>query len=385
MSVSIRPADSTNTTIMPSYTTPRTAYPSAVDSPTMAGDAPLTSASNNANASWDRPNPHSIPNSKTSQYIDKITSENDRLRRELHAEKLLREEESKRVSAARGAAEDSRAELQHLQVLADTNARAIERKDRKLDELRASLEAEVKRRRSAEQRAEEALKMLGDTRSETQRQLSQAYEMKGMAETYLDTARDGFKRIVDGYERKVRAINDEVNELRRVRLQDADKIKRQAVVVEQLHHEMSRTCRAEAKLNNLMQTYRLEHGRELDTLVREAQTMRRALPAKEQEAQKLVQQMEQTRDKMKWVVTQQERQQEQQQQQEQRQDWDGRQEQQQQQVPLHSRQASRPLSSTQSDHRLRLEKQQQREQQLEQQQQQQQHQPRRNNQQTGIP
>jgi len=378
MSASIWPADSTNTT-MPSYTTPRTAYPSAVDLPTMAGDDPSSQAnaqamamSSSTPAPWDRPNPYSVPNSKTSQYIDKITSENDRLRRELHAEKLLREEESKRVSAARAAAEDSRAELQHLQVLADTNARAIERKDRKLDELRAALEAEAKRRRSAEQRAEEALKMLGDTRSETQRQLSQAYEMKGMAETYLDTAREGFKRIVDGYERKVRAINDEVNELRRVRLEDADKIKRQAVVVEQLHHEMSRTCRAEAKLGDLMKTYKQEHGRELEALVHEAQMMRRALPAKEHEAQRLVEQMEQARDKMKWVITQHERQQQQQQQQQR----------QEQQMPLHPRQPSRPLSQT--DHRARSEKPQQQPQQL-QQQPQQQHQPRRKGQHMGGP
>ncbi len=137
-----------------------------------------------------------MPNSKTSQYIDKITSENDRLRRELKAEKLAREDEAKRIAAAHAKAEDSRTENQHLQVLADTNARAIERKDRKLEELKALLDTEAMRRKLAEQRAEEALKMLGDTRSETQRELALAYEMRGMAETNLETARDGFKRNV---------------------------------------------------------------------------------------------------------------------------------------------------------------------------------------------
>ncbi|KAI8940552.1 hypothetical protein NX059_004230 [Plenodomus lindquistii] len=319
---------------MPSYTSPRTTFPLAVESPNMSASDPQPAP----NAAWDRPNPHSIPNSKTSQYIDKITSENDRLRRELRAEKLLREDESKRVSAARSAAEDSRAEFQHLQVLADTNGRAIERKDRKLDELRATLEAEVKRRKSAEQRAEEALKMLGDTRSETQRQLAQAYEMKAMAETYLETAREGFRRIVEGYERKVRSINDEVNELRRLRLQDADKIKRQAVVVEQLHHEMGRSGRAEGKCVDLMKVYKEEHGKELDGLIQEAVRLRRALPEKEGQAAKLLRDMEEVRDKMKWVVVQSERQREEQEQ------GGGtrtaRNQQQEQQLPLHSRQQS---------------------------------------------
>lgn len=260
------------------------------------------------NNSWARPNHHSTPNSKTSQYIDKITQENDRLRRELLAEKLAREDEAKRVSAAQTRAEDSRAEYQHLQVLADTNARAIERKDRKLEELRATLDTEIRRRKMAEQRAEEALKMLGDTRSETQRQLAQAYEMKGLADTNLETARDGFKRITDGYENKVRLINQELNELRRKRLEDADKIKRQAIISDQLQHESSRSNRTEAKLTNLMEAYKKEHRKEMDALIAEAERLRRALPEKEREAQKLVDAMVETRDKMRWVMTQHERQ-----------------------------------------------------------------------------
>jgi hypothetical protein len=109
------PARTTSTTTMPSYTSPRNVSgPLAVDKAAMAADE---------NSAWARPNHYSTPNSKTSQYIDKITQENDRLRRELRAEKLAREDEAKRVSAAQTKAEDSRAEYQHLQVLADTNGK----------------------------------------------------------------------------------------------------------------------------------------------------------------------------------------------------------------------------------------------------------------------
>lgn len=291
-----RPANGT----MPSYTTPRNVSgPLAVESPTDQNAAPA----------WTRPNFHSTPsNSKTSQYIDKITSENDRLRRELKAEKLAREDETKRVSAAQSKAENSRADFQHLQVLADTNARAIERKDRKLEELKATLDAEVHRRKVAEQRAEEALKMLGDTRSETQRELAQAYDMKHMADTHLETARDGFKRITESYEKKLKNINDELQELRRQRVEDADKIRRQAIISDQLHHEMSRTTRTESNLTNMMEAYKAEHKKEMDALIAEAEKMRQALPEKEEEAQALIDQMKETRDKMRWVMTQQKRQ-----------------------------------------------------------------------------
>ncbi|KAF2028109.1 hypothetical protein EK21DRAFT_70534 [Setomelanomma holmii] len=296
----IRPS---NINTMPSYTTPRNVSgPLAVDSPVMAADQNT--------APWTRPNFHSTPSgsSKTSQYIDKITAENDRLRRELKAEKLAREDEAKRVSAARSKAEDSRADFQHLQVLAETNARAIERKDRKLEELKDTLDAEVKRRKVAEQRAEEALKMLGDTRSETQRQLSQAYEMRHMADTNLETARDGFKRIIESYEKKLKSINEELHELRKQRIEDADKIKRQAIISDQLQHEASRTTRTEQNMTDLMKTYKEQHKQEMDKLVAEAERMRVALPEKEREAEELIEALKETRDKMRWVMTQQARQ-----------------------------------------------------------------------------
>jgi chromosome segregation ATPase len=290
-----RPSHTKN---MPSYTTPRN-----VSGPLAVENAPNGTDVNGT--PWTRPNFHSTQSSsKTSQYIDKVTSENDRLRRELKAEKLAREEEAKRVSAANSKAEDSRADFQHLQVLADTNARAIERKDRKLEELKATLDAEVNRRKVAEQRADEAMKMLGDTRSETQKQLAQAYEMKHMADTHLETARDGFKRITESYEKKLKYISDELHELRRQRIEDADKIKRQAIISDQLQHEMSRTSRTETNLSHMMDAYKEEHRKEMDRLIREAEKMRSSLPDKEREAEQLVESMKETRDKMRWVMTQ---------------------------------------------------------------------------------
>ena len=222
----------------------------------------------------------------------------------MRAEKLAREEEGKRVSAGRSKAEESRSEVQHLQVLVDANARALDRKDRKIEELKAMLETESKRRVTAEQRAEEALKMLGDTRSETQRQLASAYEQKHLAETNADTAREGYKRLTDGYEKQVRAMRDELKTLRQARIEDADKIRRQAIIGEQLQHETSRALRTEDKMHNMMGKYKEEHRKELAGLEQEARQMRSALPAQERKAQGLVTEMENTRDKMKWVMAQ---------------------------------------------------------------------------------
>ncbi|KAF2009795.1 hypothetical protein BU24DRAFT_414262 [Aaosphaeria arxii CBS 175.79] len=289
---------------MPVHTSPRNVSgPLAVDMANLPTDPSAVTSP------WQRANPHAPPtNSKTSQYIDKITSENERLRRELNAERLAREEEAKRVSAARSKAEDSRAEYQHLQVLADANARAIERKDRKLEEFRNAMEAEAKRRKAAELRADEALKMLGDTRSETQRQLASAYEMKHLAETNAEAARDGFKRITDGYEKKLKSINEQLHKLRQARNEDADKIKRQAIISDQLQHELTRNLRNDHKMVDMMETYKKEHRKEFDALLHEAEVMRKALPEREKEAARLIDDMIETRDKMKWAMAQNKRQ-----------------------------------------------------------------------------
>ncbi|KAL5407227.1 hypothetical protein PMIN03_007298 [Paraphaeosphaeria minitans] len=276
--------------------------PLGIDSP-MAPE--LTSAPNG----WARPNAHAASQaSKTSQYIDKITSENEKLKRELNAERLAREEEAKRVTAARSKAEDSRAEHQHLQLLVDTNARALERKDRKLEEMKVQLEQEAKRRKAAEQRAEEALKMLGDTRSETQRQLALAYEQKHLSETNADTAREGYKRMTDGYEKKIKYITEQMNELRQKQYGNADKIKRQAIISDQLQHELSRRQRTETKMVDMMGQYKREHRKEMGDLTREAEQLRVAVPKKEDEAARLVQELQETKDKMKWVMMQHQRQ-----------------------------------------------------------------------------
>jgi hypothetical protein len=57
-----------------------------------------------------------------------------------------------------------------------------------------------------------------------------------------------------------------------------------------------------------MEVYKKEHRKEMEGLVREAERLRLALPEKEREAQKLVDSMKQTRDKMRWVMTQEQRQ-----------------------------------------------------------------------------
>ena len=277
--------------------------PRSVASSLPSDPLPASPSSSQPDTSQWRVNPHSAPqNTRTSQYIDKITSENERLKRELTAEKLARDEESKRLGAARARAEEARAELQTLQVIVDTNARAIERKDRKLDELKTAFEAETHRRTAAEQREAAMSRALGDTRSDTQRQLAKAHELQHQAEASAEAVKEGYRRITDSYERKLKAITRDLETVRRQRAEDADKIRRQAIISDQLHHEMSRTLRTEDSMRDMLGSYKREHGHELERLVADAEQIRTALPAREAVADALILDLAETKDKMKWVM-----------------------------------------------------------------------------------
>ncbi|KAF2498299.1 hypothetical protein BU16DRAFT_455259 [Lophium mytilinum] len=276
--------------------------PRNVSGPIRIDTATSPDPSSQGKSPW-QTNPHSN-NTKTSQFIDKLQAENDRLRRDLKAEKLAREEDLRRLGAAKSMAEDSRTEHQHLQVLADTNARALERKDRKLEELKATLEAEQRRRISAEEREAEMSRILGETRSETQRELAKAVTLQQQAEAHAEAAQSGFKRIQDSYERKVQRMAKDLVALKKQRADDAEKIKKQAVVGDQLAQECEKAFKSENSMTDLLAAYKKEHEQGMEALVAEARRLRIALPTKEAAADGLIEEMRQTADKMKWVMTQ---------------------------------------------------------------------------------
>jgi chromosome segregation ATPase len=268
------------------------------------GALPPLPADANGAPSW-RSNPHSSsPNNKTSRYIDKVTSENERLLRELKAERLAREEETKRIAAARTAAEDLHAEYQHLQVLADTNARALERKDRKLEELAAALETEKARRIAAEKKADEALGLLDITQTEAQKEVSKAKELQMHAEANSNASRDGFKRLNEKYHRQVKSLRDDLETVRKEGQNQADQIRRHLMINQQIRQELGRLQNADNQLQRRFEEMKAHYEKELEKLAKEARELRAAIPAREAQAAALVTEMEEVRDKMKWVMAQ---------------------------------------------------------------------------------
>ena len=150
--------------------------------------------------------------------------------------------------------------------------------------------------------------MLGELRVEMQKEVSGAREMQRRAEVDKDAAVQGFRRLKEGYEGRIRAIRRDVGEMREEGRRREDRIRRHFVVTQGIQGEVGRCVSAQAEMEGVIGKYKAEFQAEIERLVSEAEELRIALPSKEMEAEKLVEEMRETRDKMKWVMAQKERQ-----------------------------------------------------------------------------
>ena len=151
---------------LPAYPTPQP--PWAVSSPT---SSPVNTAATG----------------KTSQVIERLTAENDRLRREIKAERAAKEDAQQQLRTVKAVVEQLKEKNNTLQYQFETNDNALARKERRLDDLKSTLEREVDRRRRAEDREAEMGRELGETTAEAAKQVSEAQSSAKFSDTAYST------------------------------------------------------------------------------------------------------------------------------------------------------------------------------------------------------
>lgn len=195
---------------------------------------------------------------KSGRVIERLMAENDRLRRELKVETTARAEERK----AREALLQSRDSLQSTNAIlihqTNIDKRSLEKKDRKIEELKNERDSE----RALRQAAERDLRQVqseGDAELQSLRQeLVMASTLREKAVSQYEALAAGWKRLDENYRTKVDEMRRKLEDMLNERARDQALLKRLDITVEQQRQEVEKMRTAKAKV-----TQRFEECMEL--------------------------------------------------------------------------------------------------------------------------
>lgn len=213
--------------------------------------------------------PESTPSSagKTTQVLARLTSENDRLRREINAEKAAKDEAFQQYQLLKGRVNRLEEQNGTIQMQFDHNETALVRKERRIDDLRLTLEEETARRKRAEEREAEMGRKLGDTVSKAAREVAEAHDAQKASEVAYET----LKREYTGLEKRIQLLRDEV--VTAVKRIDAEKavhrkqLTQLEVLLDQERNLQEKANKDVREMGLLIQSYRAteENVKKLET------------------------------------------------------------------------------------------------------------------------
>ena len=249
-----------------------TSYYSSSLSPTMRKASPMPqalpissaySSSPSSSSPWQSttntltsPTDSTPPAGKTSQVLAKLTSECDRLRREIKAEKAAKEEAVQQFQALKSRVNWLEEKKSMLSMQLDTNENALARKERRLDDLKSTLEEEVARRKRAEDREAEMGRKLGETVSQAASDVSNANTARKAAENAyatLENEYSGLTRRIAFLRKEVDTLTGKINENSAVHSRQVLQLE---VLVEQQRQQQEKSERQVLEMGQLLRGYR---------------------------------------------------------------------------------------------------------------------------------
>lgn len=225
---------------------------------------------------------------KTGRVIEKLMADIDKLRREIKAEVVLRQEIERREEALSRLLTSLREENDTMAHSMNMDGSCLRRRDDKIDELRAELVAERARREQAEERAKAACVERDRGFEEQAKRMVEAREMQKQAQRQCDVLEQGHGQLKDEYGKRVEVL---VRDFELVRVEwkaERKRVKRLDVVVEQMGQELDRSRDTNRKMDEAMETYKKESEARIVTLHDQARAAQSSELACREEAAKIV-------------------------------------------------------------------------------------------------
>lgn len=160
-----------------------------------------TSATNGAAQSPKQQTPeplqpvNGVPGNSSSKVIQKLTADNDRLRRELRAEKAAKDEALEELRAQKNLFASLQSQTSNLEHIHGNDKLLTERKDRRIAQLRESLDVETARRLKAEDTAKEACDQLEQVHTGAQKEVAEAQLAAKRADAAYEALRHSYTSL----------------------------------------------------------------------------------------------------------------------------------------------------------------------------------------------
>lgn len=198
---------------------------------------------------------------KSGRVIDRLMGDNDRLRREKTLATAKLEEELKKGESARSTLDALEASNANLQSLHDIDKTALTRKDRKIEEMKAELDAERSRREKAE--AEVRI-----TRTEREEAVEQ-YRKEAMKEqeecrfvtTQYDVLSKSWKSMEQSYQRQTQKLRADIKSLQDCIAKDQKKLSHLELISDQLRQEADKSHKANEQFVSQFEAYKQEQSK----------------------------------------------------------------------------------------------------------------------------
>ena len=184
--------------------------------------------------------------------------DNDRLQRDMKLATMKLEEEIKRSESARAALDSLRIKHENLLQTCETDRAAIARRDRKLEELKADLEAERTRRERAEKETKETTRERDEVVGKCKREVMEEKELAKRSNSQYEILASSWRNLNDGYNRQTQKLRTDIKDLYARRSGDQQRLAQLEVVVGQLSLEGEKTKKAKEKVILEFEDYKKE-------------------------------------------------------------------------------------------------------------------------------
>jgi len=244
---------------------------------------------------WSSAVGHATLNGKSGRVIERLMAENDRLKKELELSKLRSQELERGLQTMRPQIEALRTENDNLNHASNMDGSILERRERRIEELKEEVAQERSRRGASELLARRLERQNEESKDTAKRDVQMAHEEAKHATTHASILEQSHRQLASEYRQRAERWQKDIAVLQAQIKSNSDKFARMDVVSQQLHADTDR--------QRIMHEEMVKQWDEYQKANEEWKT------AQEDEAnfengrvRKLSEDMETITNKMKWVM-----------------------------------------------------------------------------------